>query len=560
MYVREIARVDGRPKVVSQIYIGSPERVAAMAKGELAEEIKLRVEEFGALFVANLMDKDVDVAGIVNSVVPREDKETGPTVGEYFLYAVLNRMVEAKSKRALPGWYSRMAISQIRPVDTSELSSQRYWEKWDRVGEKELAEISRRFFEKICELEEPRADCLLFDTTNYYTYMAMQTPSDLAKRGHNKDSKHHLRQVGLGLLVERERGLPLWWCAYPGNLHDSHLFFSVVEEFFAIVEGLSGTKERLTIVMDKGMNSDGNYAVIDDHKRIHFVTTYSLNYAPDLASVPLSCYAPTDTLKNGRLPEEGLPCERLLAYRTRGTFWGKERAVVITYNPQTARKQEYILSEKLSEVREELLSMRALVREGAPHWRDAGKVKERYVRLCERLHIPQDLYELSLEETASGLRMEFRKNQYAVEKRRLMFGKNMVISDNTDWTTEEIISASLDRWEVEDAFRRSKDEDLVGVQPLRHFTDSKIRCHLFCCVVALTYLRRLEKRLSCAGVKRTAADVMEDMRYLHSVLSITDRGRKPIRRLEMPTKTQAEVLKALGYQVDKRGVLQLLKA
>jgi transposase len=388
--------------------------------------------------------------------------------------------------------------------------------------------------------------------------MATRTPSDLAKRGHSKEGKHHLRQVGLGLLVERERGLPLWWCAYPGNLHDSHLFFSVVEEFFAIVEGLSGTKERLTIVMDKGMNSDGNYAVIDDHKRIHFVTTYSLHYAPDLASVPLSCYAPTDTPKNKRLSGAGRDGERLMSYRTTGTFWGKERAVVITYNPQTARKQEYILSEKLSEVREELLSMRALVREGAPHWRDEEKVLERYARLCERLHISTGLYELSIKKSKGGLAMEFRKNQYAVEKRQQVFGKNMIVTDNTDWTTEEIISASLSRWEVEDAFRQSKDEDLVGVQPLRHFTDSKIRCHLLCCVVALTYLRRLEKRLSEAGVKRTAADVMEDMRYLHSVLSITDRGRTPLRRLEVPSKTQTEVLKALGCQVDKRGVLQLL--
>ena len=198
------------------------------------------------------------------------------------------------------------------------------------------------------------------------------------------------------------------------------------------------------------------------------------------------------------------------------------------------------------------------MREGAPHWRDAERVKERYARLCERLHIPTHLYEVSLEKTPAGLRMEFRKNQYATEKRQALFGKNMIVSDNTDWTTEEIIQASLSRWEVEDAFRQSKDEDLVGVQPLRHFTDSKIRCHLFCCVAALTYLRRLEKRFAEAGVRRTARDVMTDMLHLHSVLSITDKGRKPVRRLEMPTKTQAEVLKALGYQVDKRGVLQPL--
>ena len=30
LYVREIARVDGKPKVISQIYIGSPEKVAGL--------------------------------------------------------------------------------------------------------------------------------------------------------------------------------------------------------------------------------------------------------------------------------------------------------------------------------------------------------------------------------------------------------------------------------------------------------------------------------------------------------------------------------------------------
>jgi hypothetical protein len=41
------------------------------------------------------------------------------------------------------------------------------------------------------------------------------------------------------------------------------------------------------------------------------------------------------------------------------------------------------------------------------------------------------------------------------------------------------------------------------------------------------------------------------------MVSIADKGRTPVRRLEMPTKTQAEVLRALGYQVDKRGVYSL---
>jgi len=49
---------------------------------------------------------------------------------------------------------------------------------------------------------------------------------------------------------------------------------------------------------------------------------------------------------------------------------------------------------------------------------------------------------------------------------------------------------------------------------------------------------------------------MDDMRHLHSVLLLPAWARKPRRRLEMPSKTQAEVLSALGWRIDKGGVLQ----
>lgn len=136
-----------------------------------------------------------------------------------------------------------------------------------------------------------------------------------------------------------------------------------------------------------------------------------------------------------------------------------------------------------------------------------------------------------------------------------MFGKNIIITDNTDWLTGDIIEASLARWQVEDRFRLSKDDDLVGTSPVRHWTDSKIRCHLFTCVVAMTYVRRIELKMAVAGRKRSI-EVMDDMRHLHYVLSVKKGGRTPERRLETPSKTQGEVLSAFGCHIDESGVLR----
>ncbi|HSW61992.1 MAG TPA: IS1634 family transposase, partial [Dissulfurispiraceae bacterium] len=503
LYVREIARVEGRPKVVSQIYIGSPERVASIASGAGGNgAVKLKVEEFGALWVADQIGRDVDLVRLIDDMIPRGDREEGPSVGEYFLYCVWNRMCEATSKNKLAQWYERTAVQQIRPVAVDELTSQRYWEKWDRVSADDLAAISRRFFERIWALEHPDSDCLLFDTTNYYTFMAGDTSSELARRGKNKEGRSNLRQVGLGLLVSRGSRLPLYYCAYPGNLHDSRQFAAVMDEMFGILCGFDKTKERLTVIIDKGMNSDSNFARIDEHARIHFVTTYSTYFAQDLASIPLDEFEPADTKKNLRLLEDSKQDDRTLVYRTKGEYWGKERAVVVTYNSVTARKQSRTFDSKLDEIRQELLAMRTRVRDRAPHWRDQETIRERYLRLCEKLHMPSDLYAIEFSQEAGSLSMSFRKDAARVLQKRVMFGKNIIITDNKDWATSEIVEASLGRWQVEERFRLSKDDDLVAVQPLRHWTDSKIRCHLLACVVAMTYLRRIELKLKSAGVNR----------------------------------------------------------
>ena len=561
LYVREIARVKGKPKVISQVYIGSPEKVRELASGKSGGKKTLKVEEFGALWLANQIDHDIDVAGIVDDVIPRGARETGPTVGEYFWYSILNRMVAPRSKAALSDWYKGTAIQHIRPVAIRELSSKRFWEKWDRVTEEDLHEISQRFFGRVWEVESPEADCALCDTSNYYTYMNSKTESELAQRGKNKDGKHHLRQIGLALLVSRGSRLPLFYRVYPGNRHDSREFEELMDEMFGVLCGLNKTKERLTVVIDKGMNSEGNFSWIDDHSRVHFVTTYSPYFAKDLAAISLDKFSIAETDKNKRLAKEGHEEDRTQAYRTTGMFWGKERVVVVTYTPATARKKEYNLKKKLEQIRQALIEMRAKVREAAPHWRDAEKVKVRYHQLCERLHITSELYDLEFSQNEDkSLSMSFRKNAYKLDKYSNMFGKNIIVTDNTDWSTTDIIEAHLSRYEIEQQFRQSKDNACVQVMPIRHWTDSKIRCHLFTCVVALTYLRRIERALESAGIKRTANAIMEDMRQLHSVLSIPRRSRKPTRRLETPTKTQLVILSAFGYTVDDCGVLQGLSS
>jgi transposase len=549
-YIREFARVGGKPKVVSQIYLGSLERLAELAKGERAGGCsKIVAQEFGVLWLANLIDQSVGLVSMIDAVVPRKAKETGPSVGEYFLYATFNRMIDSCSKRAIPDWYRHSAIQHIRPVDIQALDSQHYWEKWDRVEQEHIEAIASRFFQHLTQLEKPDSDCFLFDTTNYYTYMASDTESELAQRGKNKEGKDWLRQVGVALLVSRGKRMPLFYREFEGNRHDSKLFGRILKEVLNAMQGSATDKGELTLVFDKGMNSEDNMAAIDAAPGVHFITTYSPYFADELIRTKLSQFKTVDTVKNRELVSKGQEEDQLVAWRTQGLYWGKERTVIVTHNPRTAAKQRYAFDKKLLSLQEALSDLRERVASQKPHWTDARRVAAHYEEACERLHLPRDLYAVSIEKPKDKWRLLFHKNHYRIGKHLERFGKNIIISNHLNWSTDEIVQASLDRYVVEDAFRQSKDDDLVSVQPLRHWTDSKIRCHILSCVIALAYLRLIEIRLQRAVVSMTADNAMQHLHRLHSCLWWSSSAEKPKRTIEEPTETQAQILKAFGYEI-----------
>jgi len=230
--------------------------------------------------------------------------------------------------------------------------------------------------------------------------------------------------------------------------------------------------------------------------------------------------------------------------------------VVVTYNPRTATRQRYAFEQKMLRLEEEVHLMRHKVNNQVAQWRNPNTVKERYLNLCRELHLPDDLYQVELFRDGKRLRMNCRKNHYRIGRHIDYFGKNILVTDHPDWSTDEIVQAGLDRYVVEQSFRQSKDHEMVAMLPLRHIDCiGKIRCHIFTCVVALAYLRLLEIRLARNGLKISAAEAMESLRTLHSCLLWPVGGRKAERRLEEPNEKQAAILKALGYKVAG-GVLQ----
>lgn len=556
-YIREMARVGGKPKVINQVYLGSVEKILslALAKERPAGVDRIQTQEFGSLWLAQQVEKELGIVSLIDQVVPKGPKETGPTIGQYFLLAAINRMIEPRSKLALPEWFDKTAVRHLFHVDPETLDSRKFWRKWDRVSEKEIKCISSKLFEKIAKYEKEPSDCFLFDTTNYYTYLASKTSSELAARGKNKEGRNWLRQIGFALLVSKNNRLPLFYREYEGNCHDSKVFARVLDDMIAAMHSAGSPDKVLTVVFDKGMNSEDNMAALDARKNVRFITTYSTYFAEDLIRRSLKEFSVVDIPKNKEFQAKGREDDQMLAFRTTGTFWGKERVVIVTYSPRTATNQRYQFEKKLLTLRAFLQEMKPKVSSKAPQWRKKSKIIDRYEKRCRELHLPKELYDVSVSELPAGLKLTFRKNSYQISRYLERLGKNIIITSHLDWDTAGIVSAKLDQYKVEEAFRQTKNHEHCSMRPVWHWTDSKIRCHILTCVIALCFLRIIEMKLMQSKVSISGNKAIDKMKHLHSCLCWSEMHEKPVRLLEEPTPEQARILRVFGRQISS-GVLQ----
>jgi transposase len=223
-YARECRRLNGKPTIVWQKYLGKADDiVAALAPSRTAPVPDRAVlTEFGA--VAALFDVAVRLRLVehIDRHVPARRGPKGSTVGTYLLVAALNRCAEPTSKARLADWFGRTALRRLLDVRPEQLSSQRFWDQMDRVGPEAIVAIERDLTAHMARAFGLDVRQVLFDATNFFTFLdTFNQRCTLAQRGKSKEGRAALRIVGLALLVSADFGVPLCHHTYPGNQTDA---------------------------------------------------------------------------------------------------------------------------------------------------------------------------------------------------------------------------------------------------------------------------------------------------------------------------------------------------
>jgi transposase len=449
-YLRECQRVNGKPKIVWQEYIGTRQQLVRRLTNPDSKEIVIR--EFGALAAAYDIALQLEIVATIDRHVPKRGDQ-GPTVGQYLLIACLNRCVSPRSKAKMGEWYDKTVLPRLLGIKSSQLTSQRFWDNMNRVDEKSILAIERELSATAVSRFSLDLRCLLFDATNFFTFVdSFNRRAKLPQRGKSKEGRENLRIIGLALLVTSDGDVPLFHHTYAGNQHDSVTFSSISRDLAERCRVLGAGVCDITLVFDKGNNSKENLAAVADGP-FHFVGSLVPTQHSDLLAIGRK--------EMHRLDKAQLPA--VWSYRTRKKIFGIERTVLVTYNRPLYRAQIKTLRREIQKRERKLQSLQVSLQRHARKPSNGKKptlegTRNRVQDIVTGRHM-KELFSTNVTLGKNGipkLRWHFNDEEWQKLDRTLL-GKTILFTDRDDWTDEQIVRGYRSQYHVEAAFRRMKD-------------------------------------------------------------------------------------------------------
>jgi transposase len=531
----ESFRQNGKPRLRVLAHLGRAEDVLRLVEGQRSP-LQVASVSAGAVTALYELARELDVAGHIDGALEQDghrvQKRDGLSVGETLLAGIIGRACAPRSKRAFAGWAAQTYLPALMGFAAGDLTSAHFWEQMDALPEKLLATIEQAMVRQVVQTEQLQIEALAYDTTNFYTHIASANRKpQLPQRGHNKQGRHDLRQLGLALVVDQATQLPLAHQLYAGARSDMKTFAAFLQPLRERLHALAGPAAQLTWVFDAGASSQKNLE--------------SREPGPDgyVTSVRPSSHRALLVEGAEHLAEVSLSSGNTVrAWRSRRRIAGKEREVVVVFSPQLYEGQLRGLHQHALRVSAELQEM-GLHPRGTPEL-----IQRKIAKICARQYIRT----LVRWEVVSGQpgRVQVRLWSDLEEYRRLesrYFGLRILVSNRSEWSTAQIIEAYRGQAKAESAFRDLKEPGMLATRPQFHWTDQKLHVHAFMCVTGYLLVRllwwRARRKMGFAGSPRTLLSELSRIRCCR-LIEKTGRSGRP--RVHWQWEELNETLRQLG--------------
>jgi transposase len=530
-YLVESARVDGKPRIVSQEYLGTADELAAaMRGGGLGLPDRTLHKEFGAVAAAWGTLEDLGVAGIIDEVTGPAPAGQPLSTGTYLALAALNRLVAPCSKAAFADWWKTTAAGRFTKIPAAALDHRRFWDAMHAVTPGQLEQISGTIAARIVQVSGVDVSSVALDMTNFATFIGTGNGrAPVAQRGKAKQKRSDLRLVGLGLAVTRDGGIPLTWHAYPGDRPDVTQFPDMITQLTArygqvcAAAGLPAEAGDMTVVFDAGQNSEANFAHLAA-AGLGYIGSVPASDCPDLTALPASKRSIVDKDRFGGLT----------AYDTRRDVYGTRRRAVLTHSPELhATQVAGFTGTTLAKAGKKLDELAARLARGKTR-RGKDKVAAEIGEITAKPWVRRVITWALDGDQPKDLRLTWSIDpdaRAALEEE--IFGKHVLITSHDHWPVAEVIAGYRSQSEAEFSFRQMKDTRVVSFSPMHHWTEHNIRVHVFTCVLALQLAHLMRRKAAQASLRMSVRELLARLSGIGETVLLYhgDRGRPKAHRM-----------------------------
>jgi transposase len=526
-YLREMGWVDGKPKLVSERYLGTAADIEALLDAREAAVLPERTRHlaFGDVAAAWGVLQDLGVAAIIDDVTGERRSDAGASAGTYLALAALHRLLAPCSKAAFADWWKTTAADRFSKIPASVLDHRRFWDAMHAVTLGQLREISRRIAVRIVQKSGVDCSSVALDMTNFATFIdTANGKAPVAQRGKAKQKRPGLRLAGLGLVVTRDGGIPLTWHAYPGDRPDVTQFPAMTGQLLSQYQAVCAAAAvpdgaaDMTVVFDAGQNSEGNFAHLAS-TGLRYVGSVPASDCPDLTALPASVRTIVDREQFGGLT----------AYDTRREVYGAERRAILTHSPELHASQAHGFDgTTLAKAGKKLGELAATLARGRTR-RSRDKVEAEIESITRKPWVRRVITWHLTGDQPKDLRLTWEADpaaRAALEEE--IFGKHVLITDHDDWPVPEVVAGYRSQSEAEFSFRQMKDTRVVSFSPMHHWTEHNIRVHTFTCVLALQIAHIMRRQARRAGLDMSVRELLSQLAAIgETVLIYPSAGGRP---------------------------------
>ena len=461
---------------------------------EFSEKIKiLNIEQdidvdeaktYGEIQIFRKLWKDLGLEKVLTKYFSKTNKQVD--LVEAIFAMVCNRLIAPSSERAMNRWKEDV-----------------YEPKWDRydlhhfyraldflADHKENLELS--LYKASKDLFNYKVDVVMFDTTSVSYWGEGEVANELLKYGYPKNKRNDLKQLVIGIIMD-QKGFPIGHEVWEGNKSDKPAFKEVIEK---IKKKYSIGK--VIMVADRGMVSEDNIKYLEENGYEYILGVKMRQMSKIRKEILLSDEGFEDIgkrLKGKEIREMEL-WER--EKKQRGEEVKEEEKEVYSESLKSKRRWVVCYNEEIASIEKEKREYFQKIIENKIEFNTA---KEWLIKNGYRKYVRIEDMKISLDEDK-------------LMEEEIYDGKWVLIT-NSSLSIGELIWGYKGLAKIENHFRDLKSEIEVG--PIYHYTERRIRGHIFICFIALQMKVLLTQKLEEIGEDLTYSEVMRDVRKIRAV-------------------------------------------